>query len=158
MPYWEDTEPRLSPDGTQVAYADQAHVWVVATAGGPPRKLFEAGSPVWLGNDRLVVSVERDDTSRLALLDVADPWPRPLCGSEPHGDAAAATPLERYGDEWGASVSPDGSAVAFVFTPRHDLLRSEIRVADVATGEVQGPDGHRPARGQGPRVVARRGS
>ena len=112
MPYWEDTEPRLSPDCSTVAYADQGSVWVVAAAGGPPRKLAEAGSPVWLGNDRLVVSVEREDTSRLAVLDVADAWPRRLCASGEGGD------LEEYGDEWGAAVSPDGTAVAFVFTPR----------------------------------------
>lgn len=134
MPFWEDTEPRLSPDGSHVAYADHGHVWVTAAAGGPPRRLVEAGSPFWLGNDRLVVSVERDDTSRLAVLDVADPWPRPLCGSEPQGLDTATGPLERYGDEWGAAISPDGLTVAFVFTPRNDLLRSEIRVTDVATG------------------------
>ncbi len=133
MPFWEDTEPRLSPGGAKVAYADQGHVWVVAAAGGPPRKLAAAGSPVWLGDDRLVVSVERDDTSRLAVIEVDDPWPRGLCRSE----SRTATPssLERHGDEWGAAVSPDGKAVAFVFTPRSDLLRSEIRLADVATGE-----------------------
>jgi dipeptidyl aminopeptidase/acylaminoacyl peptidase len=144
MPYWEDTEPRLSPDGSTVAYADQGSVWVVPTAGGPPRKLAEAGSPVWLGDDRLVVSVERDDTTRLAVVDLADAWPRPLCGSEPQRPAAGrGSPehvehsLERYGDEWGAAVSPDGCEVAFAFTPRHDLLRSEIRVADVASGAVR---------------------
>ncbi len=130
MPYWEDTEPRISPDGSQVAYADQGHVWLVPAAGGPPRKLAEAGSPVWLGNDRLVVSVEREDVSRLAVVDANDAWPRPLCGSEPQGQGG----LERYGDEWAAVVSPDGTRVAFVFTPRHDLLRSEIRLADLATG------------------------
>jgi dipeptidyl aminopeptidase/acylaminoacyl peptidase len=131
MPYWEDTEPRLSPDCTTVAYAEQGSVWVVSTAGGPPRRLAEAGSPVWLGNDRLVVSVEREDTSRLAVLDVADAWPRRLC------TAAADAGHEDYGDEWAAAVSPDGTAVAFVFTPRHDLLRSEIRIADVTTGAVR---------------------
>ena len=131
MPYWEDTEPRLSPDCSTVAYADQGNVWVVAAAGGPPRKLAEAGSPVWLGNDRLVVSVEREDTSRLAVLDVADAWPT---ASVRRGGCRW---LEEYGDEWGAAVSPDGTAVAFVFTPRHDLLRSEIRIADVATGAVR---------------------
>lgn len=138
MPYWEDTEPRISPDGTQVAYADQGAVWIAAAAGGPPRKLAEAGSPVWLGNDRLVVSVEREDTSRLAVLELADPWPAALCGSEPQmGSAPGGGALERYGDEWGAAVSPDGTAVAFAFTPRHDLLRTEIRVADVATGSIR---------------------
>jgi dipeptidyl aminopeptidase/acylaminoacyl peptidase len=135
MPYWEDTEPRLSPDGSLVAYADEGSVWIAPTAGGPPRRLAEASSPVWLGDDRLVVSVEREDTSRLAVLDVADPWPRPLCGSEPPGGAGAAA-FRRQGDEWAAAVSPDGSRVAFVFTPRDDLRRGEICVAEVATGEV----------------------
>ena len=102
MPYWEDTEPRLSPDCSTVAYADQGSVWVVAAAGGPPRKLAEAGSPVWLGNDRLVVSVEREDTSRLAVLDVADAWPQRLRAAE------RRTSSSSYGDEWGALVSPDG--------------------------------------------------
>ena len=78
-PYWEDTQPRLSPDGSRVAFADQGNVWLVATEGGPPRKLVEGGSPVWLGDDRLVVSVEREDTSRLAVVDV--------------GRRVAATPL-----------------------------------------------------------------
>jgi dipeptidyl aminopeptidase/acylaminoacyl peptidase len=65
------------------------------------------------------------------VLDVADAWPRRLAAAS---DAAG---LEDYGDEWGAAVSPDGTAFAFVFTPRHDLLRSEIRIADVATGAVR---------------------
>ena len=132
-PYWEDTQPRLSPDGSSVAYAELGMVWVVASAGGPPRKLAAAGDPVWLGNERLVVSVERDDASRLAVLELADAWPRPLCGPP----EAGGPPLERHGDEWGAAVSPGAGAVAFVFTPRHDLLRSEIRVADLGTGEVR---------------------
>src|SRR3954467_2104209 len=46
-PFWEDNEPRLSPDGSTVAYADVGHVWLVATAGGPPRKLVEGDNPVW---------------------------------------------------------------------------------------------------------------
>ena len=48
MPWWEDTPPRLSPDGSTVAYADDGHVWLVPTAGGPPRKLVEGGSPRWI--------------------------------------------------------------------------------------------------------------
>ncbi len=148
MPYWEDTEPRLAPDGTRVAYADEGAVWIVPAAGGPRRRLAAAGSPVWLGNDRLVVSVERDDTSRLATLSLADPWPTALCETalgdtglrDTVSQAQTAAPeqaLERYGDEWGAAAAPDGRTVAFCFTPRHDLLRTEIRVADVASGAVR---------------------
>ncbi len=126
MPYWEDTEPRLSPDGTMVAYADDGHVWVVPSAGGPPRKLAAAGSPVWLGNDRLVVSVERDDTSRLALLDVADPWPRGLARTATRSRSTATS---------GARPShPTATTSRSSSTPRHDLLRNEIRVADAVDG------------------------
>ena len=43
--WWEDTPPRLSPDGSTVAYADEGHVWLVPTAGGPPRKLVGGRRP-----------------------------------------------------------------------------------------------------------------
>ena len=129
LPYWDDAEPRLSPGGSQVAYADGGHVWLVATGGGPPRKLVEAGDPVWIDDATLVVSVERDDTSRLAVVAVADPWPRPLAATADRGD------------EWGATISPDRSEVAYAFRPRADLSRSEIRVAALAGGAVHAVTG-----------------
>jgi dipeptidyl aminopeptidase/acylaminoacyl peptidase len=49
--------------------------------------------------------------------------------------------LEDRGDEWAPVVSPDRTEVAYVFTPRDDLGRSEIRVADVATGTVRAVTG-----------------
>ncbi len=124
-PYWEDVEPRLSPDGTQVAYGDDGHVWLVATEGGPPRRLAEGSSPVWLDDARLAITVERERASRLAVLEVADPWPRRLARHDDHGD------------EGSAAISPDGRELAFVFTPRDDLKRSELRVADLETGETR---------------------
>jgi dipeptidyl aminopeptidase/acylaminoacyl peptidase len=133
MPFWEDTEPRLSPDGSQVAYADQGHVWLVAAAGGPPRRLLEASGPVWIDDATLLVATERGDTTRLAVVGVDDPWPRRL--------VRLPGELEDRGDEWGSAVSPDRTEVAYVFTPRDDLKRSEIRVADVASGEVRAVSG-----------------
>ena len=132
MPWWDDTPPYLSPDGSTVAYADDGHVWLVPTAGGPPRKLVEGGSPRWIDDRRLVISVERDDatTTRLAVVDVDDPWPRRLAVS--HGE------LDAHGDEGEPAPSPDGTEVAYTFTPRADLNRSsEIRVASVEGGEVR---------------------
>lgn len=123
-PFWEDTQPTLSPDGRVVAYGDEGAVWLVPVAGGPSRRLCAGGSPVWIDDERLVISVERDDrTSRLAVVDVADPWPRRL-----------ATDDGEIGDEWGAAVSPDGRSVAYVFWVREDLRESRIRVVDVAAG------------------------
>ena len=69
-------------------------------------------------------SVERDDrTSRLAVIDVADAWPRRLVVD----DGAV-------GDEWSTAVSPDGRSVAYVFWLREDLRESRIRVVDVEAG------------------------
>jgi dipeptidyl aminopeptidase/acylaminoacyl peptidase len=132
LPYWEDTPPRISPDGTTLAYVDGGHVWLVPIAGGRPRKLVEGGSPRWIGDERLVIEVEREEarTTTLAVIDVADPWPRRLAAS--HGD------LDPHGDEGEAAPSPDGTEVAYTFTPRADQSRSsEIRVASVETGEVR---------------------
>jgi len=129
QPYWEDTQPVFSPDGTTVAYADDGWVCVVPTAGGPPRRVVEGGSPIWLGNDRLVVSIERDRCDRLAIVAVAEAWPQRL--AREHGD------LDTHGDEQGAIVSPDGSTVAYVFVPHSDYSRYEIRVVDVAAGTVR---------------------
>jgi dipeptidyl aminopeptidase/acylaminoacyl peptidase len=129
VPYWDDTQPRLSPDGTRVAYVDGDHVWLVSTAGGPPRKLVTGASPVWIDDARLVISVERDDTTRLAVVDAEDAWPRRLATH--HGD------LEAHGDEGEAAASPDRTLVAYTFFPRSDLNRSEIRTANLETGEVR---------------------
>jgi len=133
MPYWEDTTPAISPEGSRVAYVDQGAVWLVALAGGPPRQLLEAGSPVWLDDERLLVSVERDDTSRLAIVAIDDPWPRRL--------ALEHEGLDPHGEEWSAAPSPDGTQVAYTFSPRADLNRSEIRVVDVETGAVRALSG-----------------
>ena len=82
-----------------------------------------------MGNARLVVTVERDRTTRLAVIDTADPWPRRLASR--HFD------LVEHGDEGQAAVSPDATEVAYRFTPRADLNRSEIRVASLKSGEVR---------------------
>jgi dipeptidyl aminopeptidase/acylaminoacyl peptidase len=127
--WWEDTQPRLSPDGSTVAYGDAGHVWLVSTAGAPARRLVAGGSPVWVDDAALVISTERDRATRLALVATADPWPRRLASAEGIGS--------ELGDEGEAAVSPDRREVAFTFTPRQDLNRSEIRVADLQTGAVR---------------------
>jgi dipeptidyl aminopeptidase/acylaminoacyl peptidase len=131
-PYWEDTTPHLSPDGSSVAYADRGHVWLVPSAGGPPRKLVDGDSPRWIDDRRLLIAVEREEgrTTRIAVIDVSDPWARRLASG--HGE------LDAHGDEGEAVPSPDGTEVAYTFTPRaHQNRASEIRVATIDTGEVR---------------------
>ena len=129
VPFWADVSPRISPDSATVAYGDEEHVWLVPAAGGPARKLTEGSSPIWIDDEQLVISVEREDTTRLAVVSARDPWPRRL--------ATAHDDLDEYGDEGEAVVSPDGSEVAYTFTPRADLNRSEIRVASLESGAVR---------------------
>ena len=127
-PFWEDAAAYLSPDGSTAAYADRDAVWLVAAQGGPPRRLVEGGSPVWIDDDRLLISVEREDdrSTRLAVVGVHDPWPRRLARRDDTGD------------EGEPAVSPDRTEVAYTFTPRADRnRRSEIRAASVETGEVR---------------------
>ena len=112
-------------------------------AGGPPRKVVEADSPVWLDERRLIVVIERDDRYRLALVSLDDSWPQQLIRSS--GE------LDELGDEGDAAVSPDRKEVAFTFRPRADLNRTEIRVVSVETGEAraltgaEGVHDHEPA-------------
>ena len=139
-PFWEDTQPVLSPDGGTVAYGDEGAVWVVPSTGGAPRRLCEGSSPVWIDDARLVIGVERDDkTTRLAVVDVAEPFPRRL-----------TTGCPETGDEWGAAVSPDGATVAYVFWRRDDLRAMEICVVDVASGEVRTLSGEPAMADRGP--------
>jgi dipeptidyl aminopeptidase/acylaminoacyl peptidase len=134
QPFWEDTQPRISPDGTTIAYGDDGHVWLVPVAGDrPPRKLVEGGGPVWIDDRRLVVSVDHEDApktaTRLTVVGVDDPFPRRL--ARQHGD------LDAFGDEEEPAVSPDRLEVAYTFIPREDLKRAEIRVLDLETGAVR---------------------
>ncbi len=60
--------------------------------------------------------------------------------SPTRGRAGSPT-SEDKGDEDEAAVSPDGTEVAYTFYPRDDLNRSEIRVADLATGATRAVTG-----------------
>ena len=127
-PYWEDATPRLSPDGSRVVYVEGDRAWLVPTGGGPPVAVVEVadiawGGPRWLSEGRLVVMREEGASTRLELVDIDDARPRRLVSD--FGD------LDNEGDETEPCVTPDGTRVAYTFTPRADLNRSEIRVVHV---------------------------
>jgi dipeptidyl aminopeptidase/acylaminoacyl peptidase len=126
--YWWDSEPRWSPDGRWLAFAQRGHVHVAPADGrGHARSVTDfttsASSPVWLpDSEGLIVSGTRGDGAVLLLTDRHGRWPRPLA--------------EDPGDNLDAAPSPAGSHVAYVHRPVDDLNRWDLRVVDITTGQT----------------------
>ncbi|MFM2077095.1 MAG: hypothetical protein RJA49_985, partial [Actinomycetota bacterium] len=118
--FWEDGNVVWSPDGERLAYAQGGRVMVVDATGGLPKDVCAGSGPVWLGDDRLIIGVERGDTTVLAVVEIANPWPRPI--------AVAGA------DYVTAVVSPDRTRVAYTVFHRDDLNCTSLHVVDIATG------------------------
>jgi dipeptidyl aminopeptidase/acylaminoacyl peptidase len=118
--YWDDGNAVWSPDGGRLAYAQDGRVMVVAATGGVSRVVCEGSSPVWLDDRRLVIGVDRDHRTALAVVDVDDAWPARLAIAN--------------GDCFGAVVSPDRTRVAYLVFHHDELNCTSVHVADVSDG------------------------
>ncbi len=115
--------------------------------GGLPRKVTSfttlADIPRWMpDNYQLLVTVERDDRTRIVLTDRDGSWPRPVS--------------EGPGHDHSPQASPDGRYVAYLHGPLEDLDRTDIMLADLETGMVRPLTGVAGAGGHCTGLVARR--
>ncbi len=109
--YWDDSPPSFSPNGSRIAYDDDGWVRVIDLGSGTDKKVINASSGAWIDDERMVVVVEVDMRSQLAVVSVSDPQP------------------EMIGPDGGQVTDPvvadDGSIVA-TYYPGSDLNRSDI--------------------------------
>ncbi|HLF42294.1 MAG TPA: prolyl oligopeptidase family serine peptidase [Acidimicrobiia bacterium] len=109
--YWDDAAPVWAPDNDHLAFNSGGWVHVVSAVSGIGRKLIEGSAGVWLDEQSLLVIVERDEHSWLAVVDLDNPQPRTL------------GPVD--GDVLDPQLLDDGRILA-TFLPKDDLNRSDI--------------------------------
>lgn len=120
-PFWEDDAAEWSPDGTRLAYSADGSVWVVSASGGLPEEVAEGSGAIWISDEELVYTSDRDDESRLARSTVTDAWSQAVT---PPGMNVA-----------GGSFEPGHDKLLFVDFPKSDRSCSNIWIHDLATGE-----------------------
>lgn len=143
-----DAQPRFSPDGSQLVFVSDEdgaeNVWVMALAGGAPRRLssFRLGtvfSPAWWPDGSAVVASVVDAAG------VAELWRFPLAGGAPERLGARTTvppsPLvsSAYPGWYGPMPSRDGRSLFYTAVePRQyrslEGPRASVARLDLATG------------------------
>ncbi len=125
--YWRDEIPQWSPDSQNIAYTSGDSVMVAPLDGSLPARITKnipgCSSPVWLpdGNS-LIVSQEIADSMQ-------------LCKVSRDGTAAQRLTHDP-GDHLDARPSPDGKFLAYTHKPVDDLRRADLRLLDLASGQI----------------------
>lgn len=129
--YWNDAAPVWDRAGKRLLVVIGGEIWAVEADSGGLRQLtrygLDAGWPLFsTDGSKIFFAVEQDERDNLASIDV-----EPLPGAWP-------SPVSRLGgDVWEPALSPDGEWIAFTFSPREDLDRSEICLVSASGGAIR---------------------
>ena len=114
--------PRLSPDGTRLAFADGDHVWVINFESGSRTRLTTGLLTAWSPDGRRVLVGRAESTSQPDMhIAAAD------------GSTSPTLFLEREHNQWPMSYSPDGRYLAI--TENHPDSGLDVLIVN-ETGEV----------------------
>jgi dipeptidyl aminopeptidase/acylaminoacyl peptidase len=113
--YWTDDAPAWSPNGQMLAFDDDGYVTVVPLSGEPCRHIVAGSAGAWLDDSRLSVIVDKGRFTRMAVVDVDDPWPSPIGPGD--------------GDVGSPAVTSDGRLVISYF-PKDDFSRRDIVIIE----------------------------
>jgi dipeptidyl aminopeptidase/acylaminoacyl peptidase len=115
---WASSPLAWSPDGSRLAFVQDGAVWVVPGDGGEAKEIHDGDTPSWVDDETLLVTIDRDSKTRLALLPLDDPWPKAV---SPEG-------WEVYGSR------PVPGGALFVRFPDDDLNASQIWRVELPDG------------------------
>jgi len=95
--------PAWSPDGRHIAFVrapdlttkENAEIWLVAAAGGSPRRLVDGGNPGWTRHPSRLYYHSRTESS-VCYIDIADANSRPVYVAPCPGLYPHVSPDERY--------------------------------------------------------------
>ena len=122
--------PRYSPDGHWIAYSDPAGAAIVASAGGPPRRLhpeFQSlRAPTWSPDGRSVIFWARDDL-----------WVAPLDDGSPESTGIAPR-LAQAGLGNGPFEDALWTASGLLFSARTGFVRNIYRCPLSRAGKASG--------------------
>jgi Tol biopolymer transport system component len=115
------TQPRFSPDGTQIAFNRGGEIWTMHADGSEQRQLTQASesdfAPIWSPNGRMIAFVRGTPEHQIYVMNGDGSNQRPLAPS-------SAWQLD---PDW----SPDGKRISFARCTSGLARTCDLRIANV---------------------------